>query len=97
MAHLKRNRYWYTSEREGGKVVSRYLGTGGTGELIATHENYRAAERQERAQARQAERAAEADTARAIATHGRMVHALLVEALKTAGYHQHKREWRKRR
>lgn len=97
MAHLKRNRYWYTSEREGGKVVSRYLGAGGAGELVATLEESRAGERQTHAKARRGERAADAETERAIATHGRMVHALLVEALKTAGYHQHKREWRKRR
>jgi hypothetical protein len=96
----KGKRYYYQKERQGNRVVSTYFGAGETARLIAELDQLR----QER---RQHERM-EAQTA-----HNQFVElasapkdlALVLEQARTevarvlteAGYHQHKRTWRKKR
>jgi hypothetical protein len=91
------NLYYYRKRREDGRVVSEYVGGG----LLVEFEQYRA--EQERA-AREAERerlriarmsVAEIDAQ--LDRFSRMVDELVRAELIAAGYHQHKRQWRRRR
>lgn len=97
MAHLRRGRYWYRTEREGGRVVSRYLGFGEVAGLIAELDSFEIGERQHTAEIERADRRAFADIDNAVAEHGRLVRALTAGVLLASGYHTHKRQWRKRR
>lgn len=90
--------YYYQKVREGGKVISRYLGRGELAVLIGQFEanshsvltaarSFREHE-QERAKAKEAE----------LAAYYAEVEAVFQGAMIEAGYHRHKRgEWRKRR
>jgi hypothetical protein len=91
------NLYYYRKRREGSRVVSEYVGGG----VLVELEQYRA--EQERA-LREAERErlriaklsmAEVDAQ--IGRFSRMVDELVRAELIAAGYHQHKRQWRRRR
>lgn len=92
-----RHTYYYRKERSGDQVRSVYLGSGLIAELTARHaeeaEAQRLAEREHERQVRAAFLAADAPAADAIAALRTTVHA----ALLLAGYHQHKRQWRRKR
>jgi hypothetical protein len=90
--------YFYRSRREGGRVISEYLGAGAVGAAAARREEERRAEdlaerdrdRAAREEARQLE-----ETLHDLA---RVSDELVAETLTTAGYHRHHRgEWRRRR
>lgn len=92
-----KGRYYTRSRKEGGRVVRVYIGGGATGEAAA------AADRRQRehlaserlAHAEKAARFNAADDA--LAAFCTSVDAQLRAALLEAGYHQHKREWRRKR
>ena len=89
--------YYYRSERVGGRVVKRYGGAGRTGELCAAIDAMTARERElEREEARDL---ADRRQRRRDKVYKLLKRAsrLVGEALRAAGWHQHKREWRKRR
>jgi len=92
-----RGRYYTRSRREAGRVVREYVGTGDVAELLADLD---ALGREER---RQAEEEYRDECARLGAADGALCRLcdtsdLLVRAsLVAGGYHQHKREWRRRR
>ncbi len=85
--------YYYQSRREGRRVVSDYIGAGLIGQYAAQLDYLDQAQR----------RTERADRARFrdFDTQARQLDALVAEAiadvLTAAGYHQHKRQWRKRR
>ncbi len=90
------HRYYYRKERQGNRVVSLYIGTGATAELIAQCEAWRMAE------ARQARAAWKCERVQ-INKQGALVFGTevdlreLVKAVLIAcGFYQHKRQWRKR-
>ena len=93
--------YYYCKERQGGRVVSRYIGRGELAHAIAGlddldrrgRENARLQHRQAIEQARRTTAAAEA----ALRDLDRVTTAAVTAALIEAGYHQHKRQWRKKR
>lgn len=96
----RNGRYYYQKERRGGRVVSTYLGGGATAQLIAEIE----ASRREIAQWRARDERLEREEFRKLASTPPELVALLQEArrataevLRAAGYHQHKRQWRKKR
>jgi len=98
MAWCRDGRYYYRSRREGGRVISEYLGAGVVGAAAARREERRrtqaAAELERDRAAREEARQLEA-TLRDLA---RASDELLAEALTAAGYHRHHRgEWRLRR
>ena len=90
--------YYYRSEREGGRVVKRYLGGGLHGMQAA---ELAAEEREERAAKRERERAERErwTTLEAPADElALLTDALATVALAVAGYRRHARgEWRRRR
>jgi len=96
VAYKKRG-YWYRSNREGKRVKSEYLGTSETAELIALLDAEAAAERQAKREAWRAERAKIEAADSTLADLGRLVSKATCVALEAAGYHAHKRQWRKRR
>jgi hypothetical protein len=99
--NIKGNSYYYHNRRIGRRVVSRYMGHGPVGERA---EMVDAAIREARAMldsTERAEREAEAAELEAedaeVAGVSAVVDAVVVAALEAAGYHRHKRQWRKRR
>jgi hypothetical protein len=93
----KNGSYFYTKERIGSRVVSRYIGNSETARLISQFEQMRREEKEierEIEAAAVAELAAEDDEAERIAE---LVDLLTKGALIAGGFHQHKGIWRRRR
>lgn len=91
----RRGLYYYRSHRVGSRVVKEYVGGGPEAALAADLD---AAERAER----EAERQAKAEELeRLLAPAGPLgelsenLEELVTEALESAGYHQHRGEWRR--
>ena len=97
-ARARGGRYYTRSRRVGDRVVREYVGTGRVAALAAMLD---AAERRERAEAREALRQAEARDGpafAALAELGRVLDGLAAAFLIGAGYRRHHRgEWRRRR
>jgi hypothetical protein len=90
-------RYYYRSERVGGRVKSTYIGAGESGSLMA---NMVAFERLERAAAREQLRDEweEFDAEEsAVSEWFDGVQAVADAAMIAAGFHQHKGQWRRKR
>ena len=88
--------YYYAKRRERGRCVTLYHGGGEVGDLIAT---YDAGRRQEEAQARADEerRRQPVELARTIVLGtAQELRSVTAAVLIANGYHQHKRQWRKR-
>jgi hypothetical protein len=93
-------RYYYEKERQGNRVVSRYIGAGALASLVAEINQLRQQRRQqERWEAQQARNAFTelAATPEAITLLLEDARRATAAALVEAGYHQHKRQWRKKR
>ena len=90
--------YYYRARKLGGRVVKEYVGTGPAADLAAEQD---AAERRERAAARERARqieSREAPAVAALAELGRVLDGLAAAFLIGAGYRRHHRgEWRRRR
>ncbi len=90
-------RYYYKSERVGGRVKTTYFGAGESGSLMA---NIVAFERLERAadRERSREERAEAEAEeQAISGWFDGVQAVTDAAMIAAGFHKHKGQWRRKR
>jgi hypothetical protein len=90
-------RYFYKSEREGGRVKSTYFGAGESGSLMAA---WIALERLERAEEREwlREEREESDAAEwTISDWFDDVQAVADAAMVAAGFHKHKGQWRRKR
>jgi molecular chaperone GrpE (heat shock protein) len=91
------HRYFYKSQREGGRVTTTYYGAGETAEaiilILASEREEREIERMER----QAEREESDAEERAIAAWFDDVQAVADAAMRAAGYHKHKGQWRRKR
>jgi len=89
--------YYYRKRRDGRRVVSVYIGCGFMGEFA---EDMDIIDRGENQQARELWQATK-QSADAIASQARQVEkvtqAMTRAAFMLAGYHTHKRQWRKRR
>jgi hypothetical protein len=89
--------YYYKSERVGGRVRSTYFGSGELATAVAFLEaearEGREAERRERRAAREQADAEE----RAISAWFDGIQAATDAALREAGYHKHKGQWRRNR
>src|SRR4051812_7064015 len=89
--------YYYYKQRAGERVVSTYAGAGSDAALIARLEEGRR-ERDQVAQAQaHAERAALATAERPVLALTTLTGVVTRLVLQTNGYHQHKRQWRRRR
>jgi len=97
MSAYKRGGYWYRSRREGGRVVTDYLGAGLFVELLAEDATMEAAEREQERQAERDRRKCEREVDRQIDQAGDELRLLVRACLLANGYHQHKGQWRRRR
>ena len=89
--------YYYRKVRDGGRVRSEYLGAGLVAELLADADDLSRQRRQLEDEARRAEVDAERRTAATLAEVDRMVQTMTAAALIAAGYHTHRRQWRRQR
>lgn len=87
--------YYYRKEREDGRVRSVYVGGGETARMIAQLEAMRSDEREGKRILARMERGRiekqEADVNRVCA----VVEPLMTAALLAAGFHTHRRQWRR--
>jgi hypothetical protein len=91
------NFYYYQSEREGGRVRKRYVGSGEIAELIAHADATIRRTRTERREGARAE-IEEAEGLASMADELNDAAEVLVRAeMLAAGYHRRKGEWRRRR
>jgi hypothetical protein len=93
-------RYYYQKERVGNKIVSRYIGAGALAPLVAEIDQLRKERwQQQRWEAQRArnEFAELAATPEALTLLIAEAQQATRAALEAAGYHQHKRQWRKKR
>jgi hypothetical protein len=91
------HRYFYKSERQGGRVRSTYFGAGESGsvmaQIISLERLEKAAERSER----QAEREEFESEDRAVSDWFDDVQAVSDAAMVAAGFHNHKGQWRRKK
>jgi hypothetical protein len=95
------NYYFYEKERDGGKVRSRYVGMGETAHLInqlnLLKKDEAEFERRRKSREKQREMQTEAELDVAVEAV-REIGELLTDAFfLTNGFHQHKRQWRRKR
>lgn len=91
----KNGSYYYRKERDGERVRSVYVGSGETAMLIALLD---AAEREEQEAERQKERTKRAEIEAhdaALDELSRIAEGVAKGVLLVAGYHTHKRQWRR--
>jgi hypothetical protein len=91
------NRYYYTSRRVNGRVVSEYIGSGFLGGLAERSSQEERAERTTRRALVQAEQARILEEDRAIDGILQVAKTLTSAALIVSGWHKHKGQWRRRR
>ena len=90
-------RYYYKSERDGGRVKTTYFGAGESGLLISLMASEDRAEREAEREQRQAERDESEAEEEAVAELFDGVQAVANAAMIAAGYHKHKGQWRRKR
>jgi hypothetical protein len=89
--------YYYRKVRRGGRVVSEYVGRGEDAALIALFDGAAHDSREAEAEDRRAARQKEAETDARLDALVREAEAAASARLVELGYHQHKRQWRRRR
>ena len=89
--------YYYRKERDGPRVRSVYVGGGAIAQGCAYLDNLARAEAEEEREAQTREREADEIAEAEIAAVGEMCETLTTAALLAAGFHTHKREWRRKR
>ena len=90
-------RYYYRKVPDGGRVRSEYLGAGVVAELLAEADDLGRQRRQLEDEAWQDVIGAERHTAATLAEVDRMVQGMAAAVLIAAGYHTHRRQWRRQR
>jgi hypothetical protein len=94
---IKGRRYFYKSERVGGRVQTTYCGAGDIGRLMA---HFEAAERLEKLDEREKETEERAEAVaedRAVSEWFDDVQAVADAAMISAAFHKHKGQWRRKR
>src|SRR5947208_1666991 len=89
--------YYYRSVREGDRVRSEYVGQGEMAALIARANEFERNHRESMRKAAELERKDEDQEERAIAEWFDGVQAVADEAMRAAGFHKHKGQWRRKR
>jgi hypothetical protein len=89
--------YYYRKEREGGRVRSVYVGRGETARLIAQLEAMRSDEREGKHISTRMDREQLQEQETEVTRVCAVVETLTAAALLSAGFHTHKRQWRRKR
>ena len=90
-------RYFYKSEREGGRVKTTYFGAGESGLLISRMEAIDREEKDELRNQRRAESEEDRAEEKAVDEWFDDVQAVADAAMFAARFHKHKGEWRRKR
>jgi hypothetical protein len=90
-------RYYTRSRKVNGRVVREYVGTGPLAEFVAQMDALKRLRREERAKAWREERESLEALDRSLEELYEAARVLTQATLLTAGFHQHRGEWRKRR
>jgi hypothetical protein len=90
------NRYYYEKTWQSGRVVSRYIGGGDIATLFADSQHLINAQRAEQLEEQRTLRAEQGERVRLVCQSASQMRALTAAVLIANGYHQHKRQWRKR-
>jgi len=93
----KGNLYFYRKRRDGDRVVSEYVGGGLVVSLAERQAEIERAQREAELAQRRAERMSMAEIDRQMDQFSHLVDTVMAAELLTLGYHQHKRQWRRRR
>jgi hypothetical protein len=96
VAYKKRG-YLYRSRREGQRVKTEYLGKGEDAELWTLLDAVSVEEQAAEREAWRAERVAAEVADSTLDELGQLVRVAVSASLLAAGYHGHRRQWRKRR
>jgi hypothetical protein len=91
------NLYYYKKRREGSKVISEYQGGGEIVPILQHIEARDRAEKEAERERQRIERMSMAEIDKQIDEFSKMVDTLMEAELISKGFHQHKRQWRKRR
>jgi hypothetical protein len=91
------NLYYYKKRRVGSKVISEYQGGGEIVSIIQHIEARDRAEKEAERERQRIERMSMAEIDKQIDDFSQMVDSLMAAELISKGFHQHKRQWRKRR
>jgi hypothetical protein len=91
------NLYYYKKKRLDGRVVSEYQGAGDVVPILQRIEARERAEKEAERERQRIERMSMAEIDKQIDDFSRMVDALMEAELIAKGFHQHKRQWRRRR
>jgi hypothetical protein len=94
---IKGRRYYYKSEREGGRVKTTYFGAGESGLLMSLLQLEDRAEREAEREKRQADKEEFETEEKAVAEWFDDVQAVADAAIVAAGFHKHKGQWRRKR
>jgi hypothetical protein len=89
--------YYYRKERDGGRVRSVYLGSNEPARLFAQLDAMDANEREGKRIIARLEREGVLEQDAELDAIGEIVSELAAATLIAYGYHQHKREWRRKR
>ena len=91
------NLYYYEKRREGDRVISEYVGGGLVASLAQKRSELERQQKQAERERLKAERMSMAEIDTALDGFSDMVDSLVEAELISMGFHQHKRQWRKRR
>ena len=91
------HKFYYRKKRIDGRVVSQYVGTGRLAEICAEGDELLRGIEKEKRNAERSTREAEAEIDRQLDAVESALAALVSAVLRSAGFHKHKGEWRKKR
>ena len=94
---INRRRYYYKSERDGGRVKTTYVGPGESGVLFSLLALEDRAEREAEREQRKFEREEFEAEEKTVADWFDDVQAAAEDAMIAAGFHKHKGQWRRKR
>ena len=89
--------YYFRKVREGGRVRSKYVGSGIVAQICAGNDNVKRRDRAAKRAADRAARHAEAKLDRQLAAVESALATMTHATLSAAGYHKHNGQWRKKR
>ncbi|MGB5934011.1 MAG: hypothetical protein WBH57_13220 [Anaerolineae bacterium] len=89
--------YYYRKRRIGGRVMSKYVGTGPLAEAAAAHDELTRQAQEEKRELFRRERERQHAIDEGVDRACRLIRNLVYATLLLNGYHTHKGEWRKRR
>lgn len=91
------HKFYYRKKRIDGRVVSQYVGTGRLAEICAEGDELLRGIEKAKRDAERRTREAEAEIDRQLDVVESTLAALVSVAFRSAGFHKHKGQWRKKR